>query len=107
MADTDAVGSKIQEEAVGITLAVHLEPEVTTSRLLLDEDNISTSAVSEFGPEVDHNQEDTGEEKLDSDMLDRVPLKVTGVQITQLALATGTQTSVIEEDTHVPTPQIT
>ena len=80
--DINAVSSETQDKVVGSHLTA--EEEETLLRLLVDQDNISTSVVSESGLEqIDQNQEFTQEEKLDGDLPDRALLMVTGVQIVQ------------------------
>ena len=72
--DTDVVLSETQEEEPGLTLAAQLMPMATMLRFKIDEDNTSTSVVSEYGPDhdQDQDQEDIPAEKLDSELLDRV-----------------------------------
>jgi hypothetical protein len=90
LVDVIVVTLEIQEEVVGITLAAQPVLEAITLRLLVDQDNISTSAVLESGlDQIDQSQESIQKEKLDGDSLDRVPLGVTGVQIVQLELTIG------------------
>jgi hypothetical protein len=82
LVDIDADGSETQEEEPGTTLDAQVMPEVATLELLLDQDNISTSVVSELGLELNHlnqDQEAMPEEKPDSDMLDRVQFMLDGV----------------------------
>ena len=70
--DTDVVLSETQEEVPGITLAAQQMPMVAMLRFKLDEDNTSTSVVSEYGPDHDQDQDqrDIQKEKPDSDMLE-------------------------------------
>ena len=92
LVDIDADGLETQEEVPGITLAAQLEPEVATLELLLNQDNISISVVSEFGldlNQLDQNQEPMEEVKLDSDLLDRVLSILDGDQPIQSRLMLG------------------
>ena len=84
--DTDVASSETQEEEPGTALAAQEMPEVATLELELNQDNISTSVVSEYGLELNHldqAQEDIQEEKPNSDMLDRVQYMLDGVQLVQ------------------------
>ena len=84
--DTDVVSSETQEEVPGTALVAQEMPEVTTLELLLNQDNISTSAVSEYGLEPNHldqDQEPMLEVKPDLDMLDRVQYMLDGAQLVQ------------------------
>ena len=75
LVESDAVSSIDQDKVLGLMSIALIMPEVTTLKSKQDQDNISTSVVSESGPEPDVSvmvQEDTQEVKQDSDMPDRV-----------------------------------
>lgn len=70
-----AVGSEDQDKVPGLIFVAHLTQEVITSKSLEQEDNISTSVESEFGPEEDQEdilEEHTTKEKPNSNMPDKV-----------------------------------
>ena len=74
LVDTIVDTLEIQEEVPGIMLVAQLKPEAIGLRLLVDQDNISTSVVSESGPDhvQDHHQEDIQEMNAASELQDRV-----------------------------------